>query len=327
MNRFFISLLMSVLIGFPGSLSAQVLSVNDLARWGEPVSPGLRQVSPPPIGAGMKRPTPPGAKRAVFGNRSMAPGLPQLPLLEFPSLSPATKLFVARESGSQPLLPAVNQKGGRDEKAESTAGDPRQQLYGFRLPKLVLPDPGYLISPGHGTPGSDVGLSQPGWTGRIFKLGLDKEVTDAIHILDRPYRPFHFYGNTVRRQHYRGNPLPLPRDFFQSGQSILMRRELWFELEDTVGKGVFSVQKTDGSRFGDRLPETGFFPRSIDFFAAGHSPRSKLPVVENGTSGLVPQGAPGDGFLSPSTVPLSGKDVAPLELMEPGGIQPLPGFH
>jgi hypothetical protein len=32
-------------------------------------------------------------------------------------------------------------------------------------------------------------------------------------ILERPDRPGHFYGNTVRRMHRRGNPLPLPRDF------------------------------------------------------------------------------------------------------------------
>jgi len=28
----------------------------------------------------------------------------------------------------------------------------------------------------------------------------------SMHILDRPYRPGHFYGNTVRRRHYGGTP-------------------------------------------------------------------------------------------------------------------------
>jgi hypothetical protein len=32
------------------------------------------------------------------------------------------------------------------------------------------------------------------------------------HILDRPYRPGHFYGNTVRRRHHRGTTVSMPRD-------------------------------------------------------------------------------------------------------------------
>jgi hypothetical protein len=32
------------------------------------------------------------------------------------------------------------------------------------------------------------------------------------HILDRPYRAGHFYGNTVRRRHHHGTALPMPRN-------------------------------------------------------------------------------------------------------------------
>jgi hypothetical protein len=53
---------------------------------------------------------------------------------------------------------------------------------------------------------------EPGWTGHVLKLRIEKEISDATPILLRPYRPLHVYGNTVRRYYYRGNPLPLPHD-------------------------------------------------------------------------------------------------------------------
>ncbi len=31
-------------------------------------------------------------------------------------------------------------------------------------------------------------------------------------ILNRPYRPGHFYGNTVRRRHHRGTTVSMPRN-------------------------------------------------------------------------------------------------------------------
>lgn len=69
---------------------------------------------------------------------------------------------------------------------------------------------------------------QPQWTGRVLKVGIDRQYTDSVDILERPYRPFHFYGNTVRRMHYRGFPLPLPVDFFMSGYAMMYERDLWF---------------------------------------------------------------------------------------------------
>ncbi|WP_437226863.1 hypothetical protein SH661x_000050 [Planctomicrobium sp. SH661] len=42
----------------------------------------------------------------------------------------------------------------------------------------------------------------------VFARGALREQLDATPIELRPYRPFHFYGNTVRRVHYRGTPFP-----------------------------------------------------------------------------------------------------------------------
>ena len=62
---------------------------------------------------------------------------------------------------------------------------------------------------------------EPGWTSRVFKIGEDRESTNSLPIIQRPYRPLHFYGNTVRRWYYRGNPLPLPADLIETGRRII----------------------------------------------------------------------------------------------------------
>ncbi len=54
--------------------------------------------------------------------------------------------------------------------------------------------------------------AETGWTTRVVKVGEDRVTSDATHILQRPNRPLHFYGNTVRRNHYRGNPMPTLED-------------------------------------------------------------------------------------------------------------------
>ena len=66
--------------------------------------------------------------------------------------------------------------------------------------------------------GSVIGLvtpessaAEPGWSPVIIATGDYRKQIQATPIEQRPYRPFHFYGNTIRRMHYRGNPLPLPR--------------------------------------------------------------------------------------------------------------------
>jgi hypothetical protein len=52
--------------------------------------------------------------------------------------------------------------------------------------------------------------SEPGWLPVVVARGEQREQIQSLPIEDRPYRPLHFYGNTVRRMHYRGTPLPSP---------------------------------------------------------------------------------------------------------------------
>lgn len=54
-------------------------------------------------------------------------------------------------------------------------------------------------------------VAEPGWSPVIIATGAYREQIQATPIELRPYRPFHIYGNTVRRIHYRGTPLPIPR--------------------------------------------------------------------------------------------------------------------
>lgn len=49
---------------------------------------------------------------------------------------------------------------------------------------------------------------EPGWTSGVIKVGNDRTQSRNTHILHRPYRPLHFYGNTVRRMHYKNRMLP-----------------------------------------------------------------------------------------------------------------------
>ena len=47
---------------------------------------------------------------------------------------------------------------------------------------------------------------EPGRLPVIFARGEMRRQIEATPILERPYRPFHFYGNAVRRAYYRGSP-------------------------------------------------------------------------------------------------------------------------
>ncbi len=47
-----------------------------------------------------------------------------------------------------------------------------------------------------------------GAVGPIIAFGEQRKQIEATPILERPYRPLHFYGNTVRRRHYRGVGTP-----------------------------------------------------------------------------------------------------------------------
>ena len=52
---------------------------------------------------------------------------------------------------------------------------------------------------------------EPGWSNVIIARGEMRQQIEATPILQRPYRPLHFYGNAVRRAHYRGSPLAVRR--------------------------------------------------------------------------------------------------------------------
>lgn len=54
--------------------------------------------------------------------------------------------------------------------------------------------------------------AEPQWTSQVVKRGEDRAKTNSTDILHRPNRPLHFYGNTVRRAHYRGQARPTIRD-------------------------------------------------------------------------------------------------------------------
>ncbi len=44
----------------------------------------------------------------------------------------------------------------------------------------------------------------PGWSPRIIATGQYRDQLKSMPIEQRPYRPLHFYGNSVRRNYYRG---------------------------------------------------------------------------------------------------------------------------
>ena len=64
---------------------------------------------------------------------------------------------------------------------------------------------------------------EPGWSGTIIARGAQREQIESMDILDRPYRPLHFYGNTVRRQYYRGRSAPLIRDVARGSAAWVFR--------------------------------------------------------------------------------------------------------
>ena len=63
---------------------------------------------------------------------------------------------------------------------------------------------------------------EPSWSGPVFARGHLREQIESTPISHRSYRPFHFYGNTIRRMHYRGTFLPSTRDIVEGG-SVLFR--------------------------------------------------------------------------------------------------------
>ena len=71
--------------------------------------------------------------------------------------------------------------------------------------------------------GASVALAEPGWNGTVIARGELRREIKATPILERPNRPFHFYGNTVRREYYRGQAAPRPRDMVNGTRALFSR--------------------------------------------------------------------------------------------------------
>ena len=71
---------------------------------------------------------------------------------------------------------------------------------------------------------SNAAAQEPGWWGVVIAPESIRPQIQSTPIIDRPYRPLHFYGNTVRRRHYRGTVVPAPRDIFQGGSALIRGR-------------------------------------------------------------------------------------------------------
>ncbi len=65
--------------------------------------------------------------------------------------------------------------------------------------KLVLASIGLCVFFAVGSVEANAGLR-----GRVESKLEKRRAIKSMHILDRPDRPGHFYGNTVRRRHRRG---------------------------------------------------------------------------------------------------------------------------
>jgi len=71
---------------------------------------------------------------------------------------------------------------------------------------------------------STVAAQEPGWSGNVIAVGPQRARIEATPIIYRNYRPFHFYGNTVRRRHYHGTALPRPNEFVRGPASLVVGR-------------------------------------------------------------------------------------------------------
>jgi hypothetical protein len=61
--------------------------------------------------------------------------------------------------------------------------------------------------------------AEPGWSPVVVARGEYRQQIKSTPIEQRPYRPLHVYGNTVRRQHYRGTAMPIPKGLAPSRRS------------------------------------------------------------------------------------------------------------
>lgn len=73
---------------------------------------------------------------------------------------------------------------------------------------------------GNGRPQAGV---EPGWSPVVIARGEFREQVRSLPIEQRPYRPLHFYGNTVRRLRHRGTPLPTASETLSLPARLLSR--------------------------------------------------------------------------------------------------------
>lgn len=73
-------------------------------------------------------------------------------------------------------------------------------------------------------PGERAEAQEPGWSPVVIPTGEYREQIKSMPIEARPYRPLHFYGNTVRRNHYRGNPVVTPKDLRVTTRELIRPR-------------------------------------------------------------------------------------------------------
>ncbi len=66
--------------------------------------------------------------------------------------------------------------------------------------------------------------AEPDWYPYVFARGSDRVCIQNMPMHKRPYRPMHFYGNTIRRSYHRGYSAPLPRDIAQGARTLLRDR-------------------------------------------------------------------------------------------------------
>ncbi len=64
---------------------------------------------------------------------------------------------------------------------------------------------------------------EPGWSPHVVLPNTKRDKIQSKEIIHRPYRPLHFYGNTVRRRYHRGVARPTTNDL-QTTVEVLLGR-------------------------------------------------------------------------------------------------------
>jgi len=75
-----------------------------------------------------------------------------------------------------------------------------------------------------GSIASNTAEAQTGWSPSVIATGDERQKIRSTPIEQRPNRPLHFYGNTVRRMHHRGTPLPSVSDFAPAPARVMNRK-------------------------------------------------------------------------------------------------------